>query len=169
MRPITAQDQKLLDALVSPETVSVATKPLTYSDLLAAHEKITKDVPPTPILIYHPNVIEAALDEGVMRKDENGRVWTYTPSIPYIHNIEVFPSPELETSQGMHVAKMFVDELTTPVTLGDLEKGDRFFFEKGSTHYTFIKFKPPYANLRNKFGQSVYVLAHLSDEIKRIK
>ena len=53
-----------------------------------------------PTLVYHPAVIARAVKEGVMREDEDGRMWTVIPSLPPAHNIEVFASDGVDESKG---------------------------------------------------------------------
>ena len=83
-------------------TVADGGKKITYEDLLAAQEAMAKDIK-IPTLIYHPSVIDACIEEGVMREDEYGRVWTVMTQFPSLHHIEVFASDELNEMDGFFI------------------------------------------------------------------
>ena len=94
-------DKDLIDDL---GVTSVATgRKLTYDDLLKAHDSMGKMEVGTPMLVYHPSIICRAIEEGAMREDEDGRVWTVIPSVPPAHNIEVFASEEVDETKGFYI------------------------------------------------------------------
>jgi hypothetical protein len=105
------KDQELIDSLYAPTVTG--TKKITYEDVRDAQKKFEEMGAPKPVLIYNPSVIAMGLEEGVMRKDEEGRIWTVMPSIPYVHNIEVFPSEHLATNNGVLVTREFVNKLNS--------------------------------------------------------
>jgi hypothetical protein len=73
---------------------------LTYEDILEAQEKIGDKLQPKKVVVYHPDIIEDAIDEGYIRVDKFGRMWTVSHNFPWLNGIEIFPSKDVDKDLG---------------------------------------------------------------------